>query len=87
MTGLNNVSAKLFVIGDVELSFVVKESVVFFPFEDTRDKSLRAFLSQSVERSGYFCFAFRRFFNTSFDVGGFRFSESSGCDRAEVFGL
>jgi hypothetical protein len=54
---LDNLSTEPLVVRDVQLSFVVQESVKFFPLEKVVNQSARVFLTENFEGLGNFDFA------------------------------
>jgi hypothetical protein len=57
MTGLDNVATKLFIVKNVEFSFVINESILLFPFKETVKKSARFFGFERLESLSHEGFA------------------------------
>jgi hypothetical protein len=83
MAGLDDLSTKLLVVRDVQLSFVVQESVEFFPLEKIVNQSVRAFLAKHFQGLDNFDFAIGAVSNLLFECQGF--GKGSGSKRDEAF--
>jgi hypothetical protein len=83
MAGLDDLGMELLVIWDVQFSFVVQESVEFFPPEKVANQSARAFLTENFEGLSNFGFAIEAVSNLLFECRGF--GEGSGSKRDEAF--
>jgi hypothetical protein len=57
MTGLDDVATKLFIVRDIEFSLVIDESILFFPFKEAVNESMRSFGFERLESLGYRGFA------------------------------
>jgi hypothetical protein len=85
VAGLDDLGTELLVVWDVQLSFVVQESVEFFPLEKIVNQSARAFLAKEFESLGDFDFAIGAVLNLLFECR--RFGEGGGSKRDEAFGV
>jgi hypothetical protein len=85
VAGLDNLGTKLLVAWDVQLSFVVQESIKFFPLEKVVNQSTRAFLAEYFKGLSNFGFAIGAISNLLFECRGF--SKSGGSKRDEAFGV
>jgi hypothetical protein len=70
VASLDDLGMKLLVVGDVQFSLVVKESVEFFPLKKVVNQSARAFLAKDFEGLGDFDFAIRGVSNFLFECWG-----------------
>jgi hypothetical protein len=85
VAGLDYLGTELLVIRDVQLSFVVQESVEFFPLEKVVNQSARAFLAEYFEGLGDFDFAIGAVSNLLFECRGV--GEGGGGKRNKAFGV
>jgi hypothetical protein len=85
VAGLDNLGTELLVVRDVQLSFVVQESVEFFPLEKVVNQSARAFLAKDFEGLSDFDFTIRAVSNFLFECRGL--GEGRGSKRNEAFGV
>jgi hypothetical protein len=83
VASLDDLSTELFVVRDVQLSFIVQESVEFFPLEKVVNQSARAFLAEYLEGLGDFDFAIGAISNLLFKCRGF--GKGSGGKHDEAF--
>jgi hypothetical protein len=83
VAGLDYHGTELLVIGDVQFSFVVQESVEFFPLEKVVNQSARTFLTEHFEGLGDFDFAIGAVSNLLFKCRGF--GKGSGGKRYKAF--
>jgi hypothetical protein len=83
VAGLDDLSTELLVVWDVQLSFVVQESVEFFPLKKVINQSARAFLAKDFEGLSDFDFAIGAVSNLLFECRGF--GEGGGSKRDEAF--
>jgi hypothetical protein len=85
VAGLDDLGTELLVVRDVQLSFVVQESVEFFPLKKVVNQSARAFLAENFEGLSDFDFAIGAVSNLLFECWGF--GEGGGSKRDEAFGV
>jgi hypothetical protein len=85
VASLDDLGTELLVVWDVQLSFVVQESVEFFPLEKVVNQSARAFLAEHFEGLSDFDFAIGAVSNLLFECRGF--GEGGGSKRDESFGV
>jgi hypothetical protein len=85
VASLDDLSTELLVVWDVQLSFVVQESVEFLPLEKVVDQSARAFLAKDFEGLSDFDFAIGAVSNLLFECRGF--GEGGGSKRDKAFGV
>jgi hypothetical protein len=85
MAGLDDLGTELFVVRDVQLSFVVQESIEFFPLKKIVNQSARAFLVKDFEGLSDFNFAIGAVSNFLFKCRGF--GKGGGGKRGEAFGV
>jgi hypothetical protein len=83
MAGLDNLGMELLIVRNVQLSFIIEESVEFFPLEKIVNQSVRAFLAKYFESLSNFDFTIEAILNLLFESQ--RFGESGGGKRDEVF--
>jgi hypothetical protein len=83
MAGLDDLGTELLVVRDVQLSFVIQESVEFFPLEKVVNQSVRAFLAKDFESLSNFDFVIGAILNPLFECQGF--GEGGGGKRGEAF--
>jgi hypothetical protein len=70
MAGFDDLGTELLVVWDVQFSFVVQESVEFFPLEKVVNQSARAFLAKDFEDLSNFKFAIGAVSNFCLSAGG-----------------
>jgi hypothetical protein len=85
MASLDNLGIELLVIRNIQLSFVIEESVEFFPFEKIVDQSARIFLAKDFKGLSDFDFAIGAVSNFLFECRGF--GEGCGGKRDKAFGV
>jgi hypothetical protein len=83
MTCLDDLSMELLVIGDIQFSLVIEESVEFFPLEKIVNQSARAFFAEYFEGLSDFDFTIGAVSNLLFECR--RFGEGSGSKHDEMF--
>jgi hypothetical protein len=83
VAGFDDLGTELLIIRDVQLSFVVQESVEFFPLEKVVNQSVRAFLMKNFEGLGDFDFVIGAVSNFLFECRGF--GKGSSSKRGEAF--
>jgi hypothetical protein len=49
MAGLDNIATKLFIVGNIEFSLVINESVLFFPLKEAVKESMKSFGFERLE--------------------------------------
>jgi hypothetical protein len=49
VTGLDDIATELFIIGNIEFSFVINESILFFPFKEAVEESAGSFGFEGFE--------------------------------------
>jgi hypothetical protein len=57
MTGLDDVTTELFIVGNIEFSFVINKSILFFPFKEAVEELTRSFGFERLESLSYRGFA------------------------------
>jgi hypothetical protein len=67
VASLDDFGMELFIVGDIQFSFVVQESVKFFSLEKVVNQSARAFLAEYFESLGNFDFAIGAILNLLFE--------------------
>jgi hypothetical protein len=82
VAGLDDLGTEFLVIGDIQFSLVIKESVEFFPLEKVVNQSARAFLAEDFESLGNFDFAIWAVSNLLFECRGFGKGGGSKRDKA-----
>ena len=85
VTCFDNFTVEFVVIGDVQLAFVVEQTIQIFPLEYAMDETSRAFLLQGDEGLSDFSCSFGIFANALFRSRGL--GEGSCRDGFEVLGL
>jgi hypothetical protein len=85
VAGFDDLGTELLVVRNVQLSFVVQESVKFFLFEKVVNQSARAFLAKDFEGLSDFDFAIRAVSDLLFESRGF--GKGGGSKRDEAFGV
>jgi hypothetical protein len=85
VAGFDNLGMKLLVVGDVQFSFVIQESIEFFPLEKVVNQSTRAFFAKHFEGLGDFDFAIRAVSKFLFECRRLGEGSSGKCD--EAFGV
>jgi hypothetical protein len=85
VAGLDDLGTELLVVWDIQLSFVVQESVEFFPLEKVINQSARAFFAKDFEGLSNFDFAIGAVLNLLFEC--WWFGESNGGKCSEAFGI
>jgi hypothetical protein len=83
VAGLNDLGTELLVIGDIQLSLVVQESVEFFSFEKVVNQLVRAFFTKHFKGLSNFDFTIGAVSNLLFECQGF--GKGSGSKRNKVF--
>jgi hypothetical protein len=83
MAGFDDLGTELLIIGNIQLSFVVQESVEFFPLEKVVNQFARAFLVKNFEGLGDFDFAIGAVLNFLFECR--RFGKGGSGKRNEAF--
>jgi hypothetical protein len=81
VASLDNLGMELLVVRDVQLLFVVQESIEFFPLEKAVNQSMRAFLAENFEGLSHFDFAIGAVSNFLFECWGFGKGGSSKHDK------
>jgi hypothetical protein len=82
VAGLDDLSTELLVVWDIQISFVVQESIEFFPLEKVVNQSARAFLTKDFKGLSNFDFAIRAVSNLLFECRGFGEGGGSKGDKA-----
>jgi hypothetical protein len=49
MAGLDDIAVELFIVRDIEFSFVINESILFFPFKEAIEELARSFGFERLE--------------------------------------
>jgi hypothetical protein len=85
VAGFDDLGTELLIVRNVQLSFVVQESVEFFPLEKVVNQSARAFLAEDFEGLSDFDFAIGAVSNFLFECRGL--GEGGGSKCNEAFGV
>jgi hypothetical protein len=83
MAGLDDFGTKLLIVGNIQFSLIVQESVEFFPLEKIVNQSARAFLAKDFEGLGDFDFTIGAVSDLLFEHRGF--GKSGGGKHDKVF--
>jgi hypothetical protein len=90
MAGLDDIAAELFIVGNVEFSLVINESVLFFPFKETVEELARSFGFERLERLSHRGFAIQAVLDALFKQWRRNFGrteiECCSSKTMEVFG-
>jgi hypothetical protein len=85
VAGFDDIGTELLVVWNVQLSFIVQESIELFPLEKVINQSARAFLTENFKGLGNFDFMIGAVSNFLFECRGF--GKGSSGKRDKVFGV